>query len=148
MSLQKEAPEHKHNKAQGIASWQDAFFPKPGRSSWKKMVPVWIIFLAIVYIGTESNLDNRLFGAGIILYGLLTSAFSWMLGVLALLPLVGSPLVKVLSLPVVWLLNAVGYVMSFIAIRRGYSQDVLTYRGLTMALIVGILIGYILGKLW
>lgn len=148
MSLQKVTPEPKPTKAQGDPSWEDTFFPKPGRSSWKKMVPVWVILLAIVYIGTESNLDNRLFGAGIILYGVLTSAFSWLLGVLALLPLIGSPLVKVLSLPFVWLLNAVGYVMSFIAIRRGYSQDVLTYRGLTMALIVGILIGYIVGKVW
>ena len=33
------------------------------------------------------------------------------------------------------------------AVRRGYSRDMLTYRGLTMALIAGIVIGFILGKL-
>jgi hypothetical protein len=40
-----------------------------------------------------------------------------------------------------------GYLVSFVAIRRGYSRDVLTYRGLTIALLVGIIIGYILGHL-
>jgi hypothetical protein len=55
-------------------------------------------------------------------------------------------LVKVLSIGFIWLLNAVGYVISYIAIKRGYSQDVLTYRGLTIALIVGIIIGYIIAQ--
>ncbi|HSH72930.1 MAG TPA: hypothetical protein VK974_07725 [Methylophilaceae bacterium] len=111
------------------------------------MLPIWIIIFAIFYLGVESRLDSRLLAAGIILFGLLTSAFSWLLGLISIVPLVGSPLVKVLGLPVVWLLNALGYVVSFVAIRRGYSQDVLTYRGLTVALIIGIIIGYVLGRL-
>jgi len=111
------------------------------------MLPIWIIIFAILYIGIESRLDTRLLAAGLLLFGLLTSAFSWLLGLISVVPLVGSPLVKVLGLPVVWLLNALGYVVSFVAIRRGYSQDVLTYRGLTVALIIGIIIGYVLGRL-
>jgi len=111
------------------------------------MLPIWVIIFAILYIGIESRLDARLLAAGLILFGLLTSAFSWLLGLISVVPLVGSPLVKVLGLPVVWLLNALGYVVSFVAIRRGYSQDVLTYRGLTVALIIGIIIGYVLGRL-
>jgi hypothetical protein len=61
-------------------------------------------------------------------------------------PVVGPLIVKVLSVGFVWLLNAVGYLVAFVAIRRGYSRDVLTYRGLTVALLVGIVIGYVLGK--
>jgi tetrahydromethanopterin S-methyltransferase subunit F len=38
--------------------------------------------------------------------------------------------------------------VSFIAIRRGYSRDVLTYRGLTVAVIIGIVIGYVMGKIF
>lgn len=38
-----------------------------------------------------------------------------------------------------------GILVSYIAIKRGYSKDVLTYRGLTIALITGIVIGYIVG---
>jgi len=111
------------------------------------MLPIWVIIFAIFYIGIESQLDSRLLAAGIILFGLLTSAFSWLLGLISIVPLIGSPVVKVLGLPIVWLLNALGYVVSFVAIRRGYSQDVMTYRGLTVALIIGIIIGYVLGRL-
>ena len=49
--------------------------------------------------------------------------------------------------PFIWLLNAVGYLVAFVAIKRGYSKDVLTYRGLTVAVIIGIIIGFIIGKL-
>jgi hypothetical protein len=53
----------------------------------------------------------------------------------------------VLSLPFLWLLNGVGYLVSIVAIRRGYSKDVLNYRVITVALLFGITFGYVLGKL-
>jgi hypothetical protein len=65
--------------------------------------------------------------------------------VIGLVPVIGPLVVKVLSLSIIWLLNAIGYIVSFVAIKRGYSKDVLTYRGLTIALIIGIIIGYVLG---
>jgi hypothetical protein len=71
--------------------------------------------------------------------------FAWIIGIIGLVPIIGPVIVKVLSLSIIWLLNAVGYLVSFIAIKRGYSKDVLTYRGLTVALIVGIIIGYLIG---
>jgi len=55
-----------------------------------------------------------------------------------LIPILGPVIVKVLSIGFIWLLNALGYVVSYVAIKRGYSQDVLTYRGLTVALIIKI----------
>jgi hypothetical protein len=67
-------------------------------------------------------------------------------GELAATPLPAAAQHKVLSIGFIRLLNAVGYLVSFVAIRRGYSRDVLTYRGLTVALIVGIVIGHIPGK--
>jgi hypothetical protein len=52
----------------------------------------------------------------------------------------------VLSLPFIWLLNGVGYLVSVVAIRRGYSKDVLNYRIITVTLLFGITFGYVLGK--
>jgi hypothetical protein len=80
--------------------------------------------------------------------GLLSNAFAWLLGIIAWVPIIGPLIVKVLSIGFIWLLNAVGYLVSYIAIRRGYSKDVLTYRGLTVAIIIGIVIGFVLGKLF
>jgi hypothetical protein len=102
--------------------------------NWKYMLPACY------------QIDSQIIAAGVFLIGLLSNAFAWMLGIIAAVPLIGPLIVKVLSLGFIWLLNAVGYLVSFVAIRRGYSRDVLTYRGVTIALIIGIVIGFVLGK--
>ncbi len=115
--------------------------------NWKFMLPIWSVIVGFIWVGIECNLDKQIIAASVFLIGLLSNAFTWLLGIIGVVPLVGPLIVKVLSLGFIWLLNAVGYLVSFVAIRRGYSRDVLTYRGVTIALIVGIVIGYIVGKL-
>lgn len=111
------------------------------------MLPVWALIGALIWAGVHFHLDVGVIAGSVFVVGLLSNAFAWLLGIIAIVPLVGPLIVKVLSIGFIWLLNAVGYLVSFIAIRRGYSRDVLTYRGVTIALIVGIVIGYVLGKL-
>lgn len=111
------------------------------------MVPTWILLIGMVWLGFHYNVDDRIVVGGAVLFGVVSTAFAWMVALLGLIPVAGPLIVKVLAIPVIWLLNALGYLVSFIAIKRGYSKDVLTYRGLTIALIVGIIIGFILGHL-
>jgi hypothetical protein len=115
--------------------------------NWKIMLPLWIAIGTLVWLGLHFNVDNQAIAGGVVLVGFLSHAFAWLLGMIALVPVVGPLLVKVLSIGFIWLLNAIGYLVSYIAIRRGYSKDALTYRGLTIALIVGIVIGFVLGRL-
>ena len=37
-------------------------------------------------------------------------------------------------------------ILSFIAARRGYGKEMLTYRGVTLVLIIGVIIGFVIGK--
>ncbi len=111
------------------------------------MLPLWGVIAALVWLGVHYGVDNRVIAGGVFLIGLLSNAFAWLLAVIGVVPLVGPLVVKVLALPFIWLLNALGYFVSYVAIKRGYSKDVLTYRGLTVALLVGVVIGYLLGKL-
>ena len=111
------------------------------------MLPLWIAMGAMVWAGLYFNVDRSVIAGSVVAVGLISNAFAWMLGVIALVPVIGPLIVKVLSIGFIWLLNAVGYLVSYIAIRRGYSKDVLTYRGLTVAVIIGIVIGFVLGKL-
>ena len=111
------------------------------------MGPLWLVIIGLAWLGMHFNLDVRVIAGSVVVVGVLSNAFAWLLGIIALVPVIGPLIVKVLSIGLVWLLNAVGYVVSYVAIRRGYSKDVLTYRGLTIALIIGIVIGYVLGKL-
>ena len=121
-------------------------FGKFNWKDWRYMLPIIFILAALVYVGYRYQIDHKVILGSTVLIGLLSGAFAWLVGVLGLIPFIGPVIVKVLSIGFIWLLNAVGYVISYIAIKRGYSKDVLTYRGLTIALITGIVIGYIIAQ--
>ncbi|MBF5038827.1 MULTISPECIES: hypothetical protein [unclassified Methylophilus] len=114
--------------------------------AWPQMVLFAVALLCLFLLGQHFHWDTRVLAAVTLLFGLLSGLLVWLIGVIGLVPLIGPIIVKVLSFGFIWLLNAVGYLMSYIAIRRGYSRDVLTYRGLTMALLIGIVIGYIIAQ--
>lgn len=119
----------------------------PWWRNWKVMLPVWCAIGGLVWLGLHFNVDRSVIAGSVVAVGLLSNAFAWLLGFIALVPVIGPIIVKVLSIGFIWLLNAVGYLVAYIAIRRGYSKDVLTYRGLTIAVIIGIIIGFVLGRL-
>ena len=115
--------------------------------NWKVMVPLWAGLIGLAWVAHQRQVGTAAIAGIIVVVGLLSNAFAWLLGVVGLVPIVGPLVVKVLSIGFIWLINAVGYLVSVIAIKRGYSKDVLTYRGVTIALIIGIIIGFVLGKL-
>lgn len=116
--------------------WQD----------WKVMLPVTILTVGFLYWGLQHQWDVKMLAGVALLVGFVSGAFVWIVGLIGFLPVIGPIIVKVLSFGFIWLLNALGYLVSFIAIRRGYSKDVLTYRGLTVALMLGIVIGYVIAQ--
>lgn len=124
---------------------QEALAQPPKRGAWKLMVPLSILLVGVMVAAWHFGWDAKAVGAGVLLVAVVSKLLLWLVGVIGLVPIIGPIIVKVLSLSIIWLLNAIGYVVSIIAIRRGYSKDVLTYRGLTIALIIGIIIGYVLG---
>jgi hypothetical protein len=128
------------------SSNQKSPFKQFSLKDWRIMLPALLLIAALVYFGYQYQVDTKVIAGGSVVIGLLSGAFAWVVGLIGLVPIIGPILVKVLSIGFIWLLNAVGYVISYIAIKRGYSQDVLTYRGLTIALIVGIVIGYIIAQ--
>jgi hypothetical protein len=119
----------------------------PWWRNWKIMLPLWVSIAGLVWLALHYNVDSRVIAGSVVVIGLLSNAFAWLMGIIALVPIIGPLIVKVLSVGFIWLLNAVGYLVAYVAIRRGYSKDVLTYRGLTIALIIGVVIGYVLGKI-
>ena len=114
--------------------------------NWKVMVPIWLAMIVLTWWGIEHQVNSPVIVGSVLVIGLISNAFAWMLGVIALVPIIGPLIAKVLTVGFIWLINAVGYLISYIAIKRGYSKDVLTYRGLTIAVLIGIVIGFVLGK--
>ena len=125
---------------------ENSLFRQFNWKDWRVMLPIILLIMLMIYLGYHYQVDARVIAGGTLVVGLLSGAFAWVVGIIGLVPFVGPIIVKVLSIGFIWLLNAVGYVISYVAIKRGYSQDVLTYRGLTIALLVGIVTGYILAQ--
>ena len=116
------------------------------RTFWKTIL-LWIIIGISVSIALHYHVDKNIIGGAVVVFGIITQAFIGLLNIIGLVPIVGPIIAKVLALPLFWLINALGYFVSIIAIKRGYSKQVINYRILTVVLLVGIVIGFVLGKL-
>ena len=99
--------------------------------------------LLLLYFGV----DNKIIALTTITIGLLTKAFAGLGAVIALIPIAGPLIIKVVTLPFFWLLNGLGYFVSIIAIKKGYNSEMINSRVLTIALLIGVLIGYIVGHI-
>ncbi|MBM4169630.1 MAG: hypothetical protein FJ215_10830 [Ignavibacteria bacterium] len=115
--------------------------------NYRNAILAWIIMALLIVIGVSLGVDETLIGIAVVLVGLLGQAFAALLAWIGLVPLIGPFIAKVLALPFFWILNGIGYLASIVAIRQGFTRDVLNYRILTIVLLVGVTIGYILGKL-
>jgi hypothetical protein len=115
--------------------------------NYRNALIAWCLIILLIEIGVHYRVDKNIVALMVLLVGILGQAFAALLAWIGLVPVVGPIIAHVLSLPFLWLLNGIGYLVSIVAIRRGYSKDVLNYRVITVALLTGITIGYVLGKL-
>jgi hypothetical protein len=139
-------PEKHDGKAGSHPEFNTAELIKPPRKlDWRIMAPIWILLITLLVVGYYRHWDARVVGGGALIIAILSNALAWLVALVAMVPLVGPLIVKILALPFIWLLNAIGYFVAMLAMRRGYTKDVLTYRGLTVALLIGIVIGYVAG---
>ncbi len=106
----------------------EAIKPETKRGTWKWMLPLSIVLALAVFAAWHFGWHAKAVTTGVVLLAAASHVFAWILGIITLVPIIGPLLVKVLSLSIIWLLNAVGYLVSYVAIKRGYSKDVLTYR--------------------
>jgi hypothetical protein len=120
--------------------WKEFF------SSYENAIFAWFIIVGAILLGIHFSIDRRVIAATVLLIGIAGHAFAALVAWIGLVPLVGPLIAQVLSLPFIWILNGIGYLVSLVAIKRGYSKDVINYRMATATLIVGIIIGYIIGK--
>jgi len=116
-------------------------------SNYRVAILAWVLIIILVYAGLYYSIDKSAVALAVLIVGVLGHAFAALIAWIGFLPVVGPMIAQVLSLPFLWLLNGIGYVASIIAIKRGYSKDVLNYRIITITLLFGITFGYVLGKL-
>lgn len=116
------------------------------RQFWKVII-IWIAILIFIELGLQFGLDKKIIAVFAVIFGILGNAFAGLIAIIALVPIIGPLIVKVLSLPVFWLLNAIGYYVSVVAIKKGYSKNVINYRVITIIFLLGFTFGYLIAKL-
>ena len=101
----------------------------------------------IIYLMLAYKLDIRAITIITLLLGYITNVFVGLTTLVGLVPVIGPLIVKVFTIPFFWLLNGMGYFTSAYAIKKGYGRDIMSHRLITIALLTGIILGYILGHL-
>ena len=101
----------------------------------------------IIYLMLAYKLDIRAITIITLLLGYITNVFVGLTTLVGLVPVIGPLIVKVFTIPFFWLLNGIGYFTSVYAIKKGYGSDVMNHRLITIVLLMGIVLGYILGHL-
>lgn len=102
-----------------------------------------VILIAALYLG----IDKKLLVFTTFLLTIFTEIFVGLSALIAAIPIVGPLIVKVVSIPIFWVLNALGTLVSGLAIKKGYTTKLAKGRIITLALLIGIIIGYIIGHL-
>src|SRR5512146_253078 len=103
---------------------------------YKWALIAWLAMAVLGVIGLSLGIDKHVVGGIVILIGLIGQAFAALVVWIGFVPFVGPIVAKVLALPFIWLINGIGYLASIIAIKRGYSKDVLNYRVITVTLLI------------
>jgi len=119
------------------------------RNVWvfRKIIISWIILISLLELGLHFHLDAKIIGIVLVVVGFFTQAFSGLLAIIGFIPFIGPLIVKVLTLPIFWIINGIGYLASIVAIKKGHGMEVITYRILTIVFLIGIIFGYVLGRL-
>ena len=120
-------------------------------SNLKWKIVLWILLFTMIYLaflyGKQYGINERIIILATLVLGIFTQIFAGITSLIAIIPFFGPFILKVISIPIFYFLNALGWVVSVIAIKKGYVNELSRSRTVTFALLVGIIIGYILGNI-
>ena len=120
-------------------------------SYYKWKILFWSILFSLIgaalLYGPEYGINQRIIVFITLVLGIFTQVFTGITSLIALIPFFGPFILKVISIPIFYILNAVGWIVSGVAIKKGYVNELSKSRTVTLALLIGIIIGYILGNL-
>jgi hypothetical protein len=105
------------------------------------------LFVIAMVVALYFGVEKKVVVLVTIVLGVFTQFFTGITALIALVPFVGPLIVKVLAIPFFWLLNGLGYIISIVAIKKGYSRELVGSRVLTLAVLVGLILGYIIGHI-
>lgn len=113
---------------------------------YERTILVWIIILGFLAISISWGVEGKLIAFVVVVFGLFTQAFQGLIGLLGLIPYIGPYVGRILSLPLFWVLNGLAYLVTFFAVRFGEAKRAVGSRVITIAFLIGVVVGFIFGK--
>jgi hypothetical protein len=101
----------------------------------------------IISLGIYFRWDKRIIGIGVFLFGLVSQGWASLVSLLGGIPVVGNVIVRFLALPLLFLVNSLGNLLAFLAIKVGYKKEIMDTKILAWTFAGGLLIGFIIGGL-
>lgn len=114
---------------------------------YRYKIIIWIFVTLIISTAIIHGIDKKLIVFTAFIFGVFTEIFAGLGVIVAAIPLIGPMIIKIVSVPVFWILNALGTLVSGIAIKKGYATELARGRIMTLALLIGMVIGYIIGNI-
>jgi hypothetical protein len=116
-------------------------------STYRNKIILWTFIGAITYTALYYGIDKKLIVFTAFIIGVFTEIFAGIAILIAAIPIIGPMIIKIVSIPIFWILNALGTLVSGLAIKKGYATELARGRIMTLALLIGMIIGYIIGNL-
>ena len=113
---------------------------------YKKII-FWILLATAFTFSTNYGIDKKIIVFIAFVISVFTEVFVGLSALIATIPVVGPMIIKIVTIPVFWIFNAMGTLVSGLAIKKGYATELARGRVLTLALLVGTILGYIIGNL-
>ena len=113
---------------------------------YKKII-FWILLTTAFIFSTNYGIDKKIIVFIAFVISVFTEVFVGLSALVATIPVVGPMIIKIVTIPVFWIFNAMGTLVSGLAIKKGYATELARGRVLTLALLVGTVLGYIIGNI-
>ena len=115
--------------------------------NYKFHILLWVFIGVAVVVALQYGVDEKIVVFITLVLGIFTQVFAGFGALIAMIPFIGPILIKVVTIPFFWMINALGHGVSIVAIKKGYTNELVKSRVLTIALLIGIVLGYIMGNL-
>ena len=115
--------------------------------NYKFHILLWILIGVSVIVALQYGVDEKIVVFTTLILGIFTQVFAGLGALIAMIPIIGPILIKIITIPFFWMINALGHGVSIVAIKKGYTNELVKSRVLTIALLIGIVLGYIMGNL-
>ncbi len=113
---------------------------------YKKII-FWVILALIITLAINYGIEKKIIIFIAFIISVFTEGFVGIGALVAAIPLIGPMIIKIITIPVFWIFNAMGTLVSGLAIKKGYATELAKGRILTLALLIGMIVGYIIGNL-